>query len=144
VASNPLSTWISPIQPIQLKPIKPIQSILYIFVEMLTTYPQHERLKHVTLFFEQATLVVGTWFQTLNNLAYLKTKYNIVENLLKGTNNQLQACCLELDCHKQALHNKNNDLTTMKTQFLKPQVENKHLVTKNVEAERAIKKVKAL
>jgi hypothetical protein len=32
----------------------------------------------------------------------------------------------------------------MKTQFLKLQVENKHLVAKSVEAERAIKKAEAL
>jgi hypothetical protein len=46
---------------------------------MSTTYVQHKSLKQVTLFFEQATLIVDTWLQTIDNLVDLKTKYNIVE-----------------------------------------------------------------
>jgi len=74
----------------------------------------------------------------------LKTKYNTIENLLKDIDNQLQAHCLKLVSHKQALQNRNKDLITVKTQLLKLQAKNKHLVVKNVEVERAIKKDEAL
>jgi hypothetical protein len=74
----------------------------------------------------------------------LTSKYNAAENLLEDTNNQLQSHCLELVSKKQALQNKDKDLATMKTQLFKLQVENKHLVAKNVEAERVIKKAKTL
>ncbi len=74
----------------------------------------------------------------------MKSKYNIVKNLLKDTNNKLHAYCLELVSHKQALQNKNKDLATMKTKLLKLQVENKHLVDKSVESKRVIKKAEAL
>jgi hypothetical protein len=43
------------------------------------------------------------WPQTIDNLANLKNKYNTIENLLEDTNNQLQARCLELVSHKQAM-----------------------------------------
>jgi hypothetical protein len=74
----------------------------------------------------------------------LKTKYNTIENLLKDIDNQLQAHCLKLVSHKQALQNRDEDLITVKTQLLKLQAKNKHLVGKNVEVERAIKKDEAL
>ncbi len=74
----------------------------------------------------------------------LRTKHNIVENLLEDNNNQLQAHCVELVSHKQALQKKYKDMATMKTQLLKLQTKNKHLVVKSVEAERVIKKAKAM
>jgi hypothetical protein len=61
---------------------------------MSTTYAQHENLKQVTLFFEQITLIVQTWPQTIDGFIDLKSKYNNAENLLEGINNQLQAHCL--------------------------------------------------
>lgn len=74
----------------------------------------------------------------------MKSKYNIVKNLLKDTKNKLHAYCLELVSHKQPLQNRNKDLATVKTKLLKLQVENKHLVDKSVEFERVIKKAEAL
>jgi hypothetical protein len=56
---------------------------------MLITYVQHESLKQVTLFFDQATLVAWTWPQIVNNLIDLTSKYNVVENMLEDNNNQL-------------------------------------------------------
>jgi hypothetical protein len=44
--------------------------------------------------------------------------------------------------HKQALKNIDKDLiTTVKTQFLKLQTKNKHMVAKSVEVERVLVKV---
>ncbi len=111
---------------------------------MSTTYAQHESLKHVTFFFEQATLIAQTWPQIVDNLTDLRSKYNNVKNLLKNKNNQLQACYLKLVNRKQALQNQEKDLATMKAQLLKQQTKSKHLVTKGVEVERAIKKAKTL
>jgi hypothetical protein len=42
------------------------------------------------------------------------------------------------------LQNRDKDLAIVKTQFLKLQIENKHLVTKGVEAKKGTKKAKAL
>jgi hypothetical protein len=55
----------------------------------------------------------------VDNLADLRSKYNTVENLLKDTNNQLQARCLELINHKQALQKKDKKLVVVKAQLLK-------------------------
>jgi len=63
----------------------------------------------------------------------LRTKCNIVENLLKDTNNQLQASCLELVSHKQALQHRDKALATMNTQLLKLWIENNSLIAKSVE-----------
>ncbi len=74
----------------------------------------------------------------------MKSKYNNVENLLKDTNNQLQAHCSKLVSHKQALLNRDKDLNVVKAQLLKQQAKNKHLVAKGVEVERAIKKAETM
>jgi hypothetical protein len=47
---------------------------------------------------------------------------------------------LELVSNKQALHNKDKELATIKFQILKLQIRNEHLVAKSVEAKKAIKK----
>jgi hypothetical protein len=49
----------------------------------------------------------------------MRCKYNNVENLLEDTNNQLQACCLKLVNHKQALQNKDKNLAIVKAQLVK-------------------------
>jgi hypothetical protein len=59
------------------------------------------------------------WFQIVNNLVDLMSKYNNVENLLEDTNNQLQVCCLELVSRKQALLNKYKDLAIVKSLLFK-------------------------
>ncbi len=59
-------------------------------------------------------------------------------------NNQLQAHYLELVNHKQALQNRNKELVIEKTQLLKLQIENKHLIAKGVDVEKIINKAKAL
>jgi hypothetical protein len=51
--NNPLPTCTKLVQLVQPKPI-------YIFLQTFITYVQHESLKHVTLLFEQATLVAQT------------------------------------------------------------------------------------
>ncbi len=82
------------------------------------------------------------WPQTIDNLVDLKSKYNNANNLLKDINNQLQACCLKLVSHKQALQNRDNDLVVIKAQLLKQQAQNKQLVVKGVEAKKKSKKLK--
>jgi hypothetical protein len=62
------------------------------------------------------------------------------KSLLKDINSQLQSHCLELVSNKQALHNKDKELATIKFQILKLQIRNEHLVAKSVEAKKAIKK----
>jgi hypothetical protein len=39
----------------------------------------------------------------------MRSKYNNVENMLEDTNDLLQAICLKLVSHKQALQNKYKD-----------------------------------
>jgi hypothetical protein len=51
---------------------------------------------------------------------------------------------LEPVSHKQTLQNKYKDLVIMKTQLFKLHTNNKHLIAKNVEVEKVIKKVEAL
>jgi hypothetical protein len=63
--------------------------------------------------------VAQTWPQIVNNLTNLSTKYNFIESLLKDTNNQLRAHCLELVNNKQALQNKDKELATIKAHILK-------------------------
>jgi hypothetical protein len=70
------------------------------------------------------------WFQIVDNLTNLKSKYNIVKNLLKDTNNKLHAYCLELVNHKQVLQNRDKDLTTVKTKLFKLQANNNILLIK--------------
>lgn len=74
----------------------------------------------------------------------MRSNYNNAANLLEDTNNQLQARCLELVSHKQALHNKDIDLVIIKAQLVKQEAKNKHLVVKGVKVERVIKKVETL
>jgi hypothetical protein len=49
----------------------------------------------------------------------MRCKYNNVEKMLKDTNNQLQACCLELVNHKQAPQSKDKNLAIVKAQLFK-------------------------
>ncbi len=84
------------------------------------------------------------WPRTIDSLAYLKSKYNNVENLLEDINNQLQVYCLELVSHKQSLQNRDNDLVVIKAQLFKQHAKNKHLVVIGVEAKRTNKKVETL
>ncbi len=121
-ASNPLLTSVKSVQPTQsnlvdTNQVKPV----YIFLEMSIAYDQHGSLKQVTIFFEQTTLIAQTWLQKIDNLVNLKSKYNTTNNLLIDTNNQLQAHCLKLVNHKQALQNINKELTVVKAQLLKQQ-----------------------
>jgi hypothetical protein len=74
----------------------------------------------------------------------LKAKNNVAENLLKESNNQLQAHCLELFSNKRTLLKRDKELGFTKVQILKLWTENKHLVAKGVKAEKAIKKVEVL
>ncbi len=85
-ASNLLSTNVELVQPILLNHVE-LEQIkhVYIFPKILTTYAQQESLKQITLFFEQITLIVQTWFQIVNSLANMKSEYNNSENLIEDT-----------------------------------------------------------
>jgi hypothetical protein len=110
-------------RPIQLVPSKHVQLVLpthvYIFLETFSAHDQHESLTQIILFFEQAFIVAQRWFHIVNILANFRAKFNVVENLLEESNNQLQAYCLELISNKQTLLNKNKELTPTKAHILK-------------------------
>jgi hypothetical protein len=52
--NNPLPTRVKPIQQVRV-------ALIYVFLETSTTYAQHENLKQISLFFEQASLLAQIW-----------------------------------------------------------------------------------
>ncbi len=97
-------TCVELVQPVQFNLVEIDQvKHVYVFLETLIAYAQHESLKQVIFFFEHVALIVQTWLQIVDSLTNLRSKYNITKSLLKDTNNQLPPHCLKLVNHKQTL-----------------------------------------
>lgn len=109
--------------PVQPVPSKHVQLVLlkhvYIFFETFLVYDQHESLKQVTLFFEQAVIIAQRWLHTIDILTNFRAKFNVAENLLEESNNQSQPYCLELISNKQTLLKRNKELAPTKAHILK-------------------------